>query len=166
MKHLLAVLLAAIPLTALAQQWSWRTHGYPEDGFAVEFDGIVTVRRMRLDDAAPRIVRGTQYMQSDRMRVYTVAASLNKAGVDLSEGAQRSFAGLECGIKLAESAVQMPWGPGIELRGEHCVDGTYEAEARYHRAGPWFYQVVALYKHKGGDAVSARYFVESFRVTR
>src|SRR5690242_14759391 len=133
MKRFLAVLLAVIPLAAAAQQWSWRTHGYPEDGFSVEFDGIVDVKPMQLADAAARIVRGTQYMQSDRMRVYAVAASLNKAGVDLAEGAQQGFAGLECGTKLSQNAVDTPWGPGLELRGEHCIDGTYEAQARYHR---------------------------------
>jgi hypothetical protein len=166
MRTALALLLAALPLVAGAQQWTWTQHGYPEDGFAVEFNGIVNIRPMKLADASSRIVRGTQYVVSERTQVYTVAASLNKFGVNLFEGAQQSFARLDCGKKMAETAVDMPWGPGVELRGEHCVDGTYEAQARYHRAGPWFYQVVALYKHKGGDAASARYFVQSFRVTR
>jgi len=166
MRTLLAFLLAALPLAAAAQAWTWTEHGYPEDGFSVQFNGIVNIKPMRLGDASSRIVRGTRYMQSDRTQVYTVAASLNKAGVNLANGAHQSFAGLDCGKTLAASAVDMPWGQGVELRGEHCVDGTYEAEARYHRSGPWFYQVVALYKHKGGDAASARYFVESFRVVR
>ena len=166
MRIVLVLLLAWIPLTAGAQQWTWTQHGYPEDGFAVEFNGIVNIKPMRLASASSQIERGTQYMVTDRTQVYTVAASLNKFGVNLFEGAQRSFASLDCGKTMATSAFDMPWGPGVEFRGEHCVDGTYEAEARYHRSGPWFYQVVALYKHKGGDAASARYFVQSFRVTR
>jgi hypothetical protein len=158
--------LLALSAAAHAQPWNWAEHDHPEDGFAVEFNGMVMVKPMKLADAASRIVRGTQYVQSDRLQLYSVAASLNRASINLAEGAQRSFAGLSCGRKLAESAIKMPWGEALELRGEHCIDGTYEAEARYHRAGLWFYQVVALYKHKGGDAESARRFLDSFRLAR
>jgi len=162
----LAAIVALVCASAHAQPWEWTEHDHPEDGFAAEFNGMVTVKPMKLVDAASRIVRGTQYVQSDRLQLYTVAASLNRAGINLAEGAAQGFAGLQCGKKLTESAIQTPWGEGLQLRGEHCVDGTYEAEARYHRAGLWFYQVVALYKHKGGDADSARRFLDSFRLTR
>ena len=165
-KAALVALSALFSAVAHAQPWNWTEHAHPEDGFAVEFNGMVTVKPIKLLDAASRIVRGTQYVQSDRLQLYTVAASLNRSGIDLAEGALRGFAGLQCGKKLAESAIRLPWGEGLALRGEHCVDGTYEAEARYHRAGLWFYQVVALYKHKGGDAESARRFLDSFRLTR
>jgi hypothetical protein len=165
-KSVCAALLALSSTMAHAQPWNWTEHAHPEDGFAVEFNGMVTVKPIKLADAASRIVRGTQYVQSDRLQLYSVAASLNRAGVNLGEGALRGFAGLACGKTLAESAIHMPWGEGLKLRGEHCVDGTYEAEARYHRVGLWFYQVVALYKHKGGDPESARRFLDSFRLTR
>jgi hypothetical protein len=161
-----AALLGFFVASAHAQPWNWTEHAHPEDGFAVEFNGMVTVKPMKLADAASRIERGTQYVQSDRLQLYSVAASLNRAGVNLAEGALRGFAGLACGKTLAENAIRMPWGDGLELRGENCVDGTYEAEARYHRVGRWFYQVVALYKRRGGDAESARRFLDSFRVTR
>lgn len=165
MRGLVAFFLAVIPLAAAAQQWNWTMHGYPEDGFSVEFNGLVTVRQMRFAGAdSSRVVRGTQYVQSGRTEVYTVAASLNRFGIDLAQGAQRGFARLECGKKLAESAVEAPWGEGLELRGSHCVDGTYNVVARYHRSGRWFYQVLSLYKDSSDEA-SALYFLESFKVT-
>ena len=165
MKALVAFFLTVIPLAAAAQQWNWTTHGYPEEGFYVEFNGLVTVKPMRF--AAPdssRVVRGTQYMQSGGTEVYTVAASLNRFGIDLAEGAQQGFARLECGKRLTQSAVEAPWGEGLELRGSHCIDGTYNAVARYHRSGRWFYQVLSLYKDSSDEA-NALYFVESFKVT-
>jgi hypothetical protein len=150
----------------MGQDWSWREHGYPEEGFSVEFNGMVDVRRMPVGGAKSPVVRGTRYVQAERTQVYTVAASLNRFGVNLSEGAQRSFAGLECGQRLTEHQVDAPWGPGLELRGSRCVDGTFNVVARYHRSGRWFYQVLALFKDKGGDEASARYFLDSFRVVR
>ena len=167
MKRLLALLLAAIPLAAAAQQWSWTEHAYPEDGFRAEFNAPVTVRSMRLKgEGSEQVVRGTRYMLDERKRVYLVAASLSKGGVNLDKGVHDSFAGLECGVVLSDEPFDAPWGNGRELRARHCVDGTYRAEARYHRAGHWFYQVIALYKEAGGDEQSARYFLDSFRVTR
>src|SRR5215510_12254514 len=122
MKGTPIAVLSALATAAFAQQWNWREHAYPEDGFRAEFNAPVKIERMRLTgDGADRIVRGTKYMLDEGNRVYIVAAS-------------------------------------------HCFDGTYRAEARYHQVGLWFYQVVALYKDQGGDAGSARYFVQSFRV--
>ena len=164
MRSLLALLLSAVSLAAAAQQWSWREHPYPEEGFSVEFNGLVNVRRMDVGGAKSPVVRGTRYVQAERTQVYTVAASLNRFGVNLSEGAQRSFAGLECGQKLTEHEVEAPWGPALELRGRHCVDGTFNAVARYHRSGRWFYQVLSLYKDSG-DETNALYFLESFKLT-
>jgi len=112
------------------------------------------------------MVRGTQYMQDGETYLYVVGASLNKFGTNLDEGAEKSFAGLDCRKRIGDRPVDASWGRGRVLRGADCVDGSYEAEARYHQAGPWFYQVIALYKDAGGDAASARYFLQSFRVTR
>lgn len=165
MRSLLAFFLAASPLLAAAQQWSWHEHGYPEDGFSVQFNGIVDVRPMKVGGAASPIERATRYQQAERTQVYTVAASLNRFGVDLGEGARRSFAGLDCDRNQSASEIDSPWGQGLELRGSRCVDGTFNAVARYHRSGRWFYQVVSLYKDSVEEA-SARYFLESFRVIR
>ena len=74
----------------MGQEWSWREHGYPEEGFSVEFNGMVDVRRMPVGGAKSPVVRGTRYVQAERTQVYTVAASLNRFGVNLSEGAQRA----------------------------------------------------------------------------
>jgi hypothetical protein len=157
--------LLAIAFDAKAQQWSWIEHAYPEDGFRAEFNGLVTVQRMKLG-AQEQIVRGTQYLQEGETYLYLVGASLNKFGTNLDEGAERSFAGLECRRRIGDEPVDSPRGQGRELRGADCIDGSYEAEARYYRSGAWFYQVIALYKDAGGDAASARYFLRSFRVTR
>jgi hypothetical protein len=160
-------LFAALPAAAQAPQWNWTEHAYPEDGFRAEFNAPVTIRPMRLNgEGSDQVVRGTQYMLSEGRHVYVVAASLSKGGVNFDKGVRESFAGLECGIVLSDEPVDAPWGSGRELRARHCVDGTYRAEARYHRSGRWFYQVLALYKDKGGDEASARYFLESFRVMR
>jgi hypothetical protein len=159
------VFLLAIPFAANAQQWKWTEHAYPEDGFRAEFNGPVTVQRMKIG-ARDQIVRGTQYLQEGQTYLYVVGASLNKFGTNLEEGAEKSFAGLDCRRRIGNEPVDSPWGEGRELRGADCVDGSYEAEARYHRSGAWFYQVIALYKDAGGDAASARYFLRSFRVTR
>lgn len=165
MKRFLVALLVAAPLAASAQQWNWTEHAYPENGFRVEFNGPVSVRTMPLDEKARKeIARGTQYMLEGDDHVYLVAASLNKVRLNFTSGVEQSFAGLKCGATLSDRAVEA--GTGRELHGERCIDGTYEAEVRYLRSGLWFYQVVALYKHKGGDAAAARYFLDSFRVTR
>lgn len=162
-----ALLLSVCPALALAQQWSWKEHAYPEDGFAVEFNGPVNVRPMRLQgEASERIERGTQYMLDSTTHIYLVAASLNKLGVNLDKGAEQSFAGLQCRKVVASSPFDAPWGKGRELRGADCIDGKYTALARYHQSGLWFYQVLALYRDEGGDAGLARYFLQSFRVTR
>jgi|SRR6185295_14245542 len=159
-------LLALLP-AAHAQEWTWIEHAYPEDGFRAEFNAPVTVRSMRLKgEGSDQVVRGTRYVVDERKHVYLVAASLSKGGVNLDKGVQDSFAGLECGMVLSDAPFAAPWGTGRELRARHCVDGTYRAEVRYHRVGRWFYQVIALYKEAGGDEASARYFVDSFRVTR
>jgi hypothetical protein len=159
--------LLAVVLDANALDWKWIEHAYPEDGFRVEFNAPVTIKRMRLTSkSSERVVRATRYMLDEGKRLYLVAASLNKDGVDLEEGVRRSFAGLECGVLLSDEPVAAPWGMGRALQARHCVDGTYRAQARYHRSGRWFYQVVALYKEAGGDVESARYFLDSFRVTR
>lgn len=159
-----AVLLATT-FVASAQQWSWTEHAYPEDGFRAEFNGLVTVRPMKLG-AQEQIVRGTQYLQEGETYLYLVGASLNKFGTNLDQGAEKSFAGLDCRRRIGDEPVDSPRGEGRELRGADCIDGSYEAEARYYRSGAWFYQVIALYKDAGGDAASARYFLHSFRVTR
>ena len=162
----LIALLAVLP-AAHAQQWNWTEHAYPEDGFRAEFNAPVTIRRMRLEgEGSEQVVRGTRYLLDERKRVYLVAASLSKGGVNLDKGVHDSFAGLECGMVLSDEPFDAPWGPGRELRARHCVDGTYRADARYYRAGRWFYQVIALYKDAGGDEASARYFLDSFQVTR
>lgn len=162
---LAAVALLAVSFAANAQQWNWTEHAYPEDGFRVEFNGPVNVRPMLLDEKTRKeIVRGTKYMLEEGDHVYLVAASLNKIRLNFTVGAERSFAGLKCGGIIGDRPVEA--GAGREVHGEHCIDGTYEAEVRYLRSGLWFYQVVALYKHKGGDAAAARYFLDSFRVTR
>lgn len=168
MKRLvLAVLFAALPVVAQAQQWSWTEHIYPEDGFRAEFNAPVTIRPMSLKaEGGDQVVRGAEYMVSEGKHVYAVAASLSKGGVNFDQGVRESFAGLQCGLVLSDAPVDAPWGSGRELRARHCIDGTYRAEARYHRAGRWFYQVLALYKDKGGDEASARYFLESFRLMR
>ena len=62
--------------------------------------------------------------------------------------------------------IQTPSGPARELRGTDCVDGNYRAEARYHQAGLWFYQVMALFRKDVGDEASARYFLQSFKVSK
>ena len=165
-KVVLAALLAVLPVLSHAQQWNWTEHAYPEDGFRAEFNAPVTIRPMRLKgEGSDQVVRGTQYIVSEGKQVYLVAASLNKGGVNFDKGVLESFAGLECGVVLSDEPVNAPWGSGRELRARHCVDGTYRAEARYHRAGRWFYQVLALFKDKGGDEASARYFLDSFRLT-
>lgn len=168
MKTLVVVaLFAALPTVAHAQQWNWTEHAYPEDHFRAEFNAPVTIRPMRLKgEGSDQVERGTQYMVSEGKRVYVVAASLNKGGVNFDQGVRDSFAVLECGVVLSDQPVDAPWGSGRELRARHCVDGTYRADARYHRSGQWFYQVFALYKDKGGDEASARYFLDSFRLTR
>jgi hypothetical protein len=159
--------LLAIPFAATAQQWNWTEHAYPDDGFRIEFNGPVTIRRQKIDgDARSRMVRGTQYMQDGETYLYVVGASLNKFGTQLDAGAEKSFAGLDCRRRTGDRPLDAPWGQGRELRGADCVDGSYEAEARYYQAGAWFYQVIALYKDEGGDASLARYFLQSFRVTR
>lgn len=163
----LVAILVVLPAVAQAQQWNWKQHAYPEDGFSAEFNAPVTIRPMRLQGAgSDQVVRGTQYMMSDRRLLYVVAASLSKGGVNFDRGVQESFASLECGMILSDAPIEAPWGSGRELRARHCVDGTYRAEARYHRSGRWFYQVLALYKEAGGDEASARYFLDSFQVTR
>lgn len=162
-KVILSALLAVLSSVAYAQQWSWHEHAYPEDGFSAEFNAPVTVRPMRLKgEGSAQVVRGTQYMVSEGKHVYLIAASLSKGAVNFDQGVRESFAGLECGMLLSDE----PWGTGRELRARHCVDGTYRAEARYHRSGRWFYQVLALYKEAGGDETSARYFLDSFRLIR
>lgn len=162
---LVVALLLAVSLEASAQQWNWTEHAYPEDGFRVEFNGPVNVRTMPLDERArEEIARGTQYMLEGEDHVYLVAASLNKVRLNFTVGVERSFAGLKCAATISDRPVDA--GAGRELHGERCIDGTYEAEVRYLRSGLWFYQVLALYKHKGGDGAAARYFLDSFRVTR
>jgi hypothetical protein len=160
--------LLAIPFAVDAQQqWNWTEHAYPEDGFRVEFNGPVTVRRLKVDaDARARMVRGTQYMQDGETYLYVVGASLNKFGTQLDVGAEKSFAGLDCRRRTGDRPFAAPSGRARELRGADCVDGHYEAEARYYQSGAWFYQVIALYKDGGGDASSARYFMQSFKLTR
>ena len=163
----LAALLAAVSALAHAQQWNWTEHAYPEDGFRAEFNAPVTIRPMSLKgEGGEQVVRGAQYMVSERKHVYVVAASLSKGGVNFDQGVHESFAGLQCGVILSDAPLDAPWGSGRELRARHCIDGTYRAEARYHRSGRWFYQVLALFKDKGGDEASARYFLDSFRLTR
>jgi hypothetical protein len=164
-KRLLLALLAAAPLVANAQQWSWKEHAYPEDHFAVEFNGPVNIRPMRLEGEAG-IERGTQYMLEGKTQIYLVGASLNKLSVDLDKGAEQSFTALQCRKVVADSPFDAPWGKGRELRGAGCIDGKYSALARYQQSGLWFYQVLALYRGDDGDASSARYFLQSFRVTR
>jgi hypothetical protein len=162
-----AVFLLSIANAANAQQWNWTEHTYPEDGFRAEFNAPVKIERMRLKgDGADRVVRGTKYMLDEGERLYIVAASLNKDEVNFEKGAHEGFAGLQCGMTLSDKSFDAPWGTGRELSGRHCFDGSYRAEARYHRSGRWFYQVIALYKEADGDAASARYFLQSFRVTR
>lgn len=163
----LAALCAVLPALAQAQQWNWTEHTYPEDGFRAEFNAPVTIRPMRLkEEGGDQVVRGSQYMVSEGKHVYVVAASLSTGGVNFDQGVRESFAGLQCGVVLSDAPVDAPWGSGRELRARHCIDGTYRAEARYHRSGRWFYQVLALFKDQGGDEASARYFLESFRVMR
>lgn len=166
-RALLAALLALVGSAAQAQQWNWIRHAYPEDGFSAEFNAPVRIRYLRLKgEGSERVVRATRYMLDESQRLYVVAASLSKGAVDFDGGVRRSFTGLECGMVLSDAPFDAPWGAGRELTARHCVDGTYRAEARYHRSGHWFYQVIALYKEAGGDAVSARYFLDSFRVTQ
>src|SRR5687767_12384251 len=93
--------LLAIAFDAKAQQWSWTEHAYPEDGFRAEFNGPVTVQRMKLG-AQEQIVRGTQYLQEGQTYLYVVGASLNKFGANLDEGAEKSFAGLECRRRIGD----------------------------------------------------------------
>lgn len=162
---LVVAVLVVVSFAANAQPWNWTEHAYPEDGFRVEFNGPVEVRAMVLDEKARKeIARGTQYMLEEGDHVYLVAASLNKVRLNFTIGVERSFAGLKCGATISDRPVDA--GAGRELHGERCIDGTYEAEVRYLRSGLWFYQVLALYKHKGGDGAAARYFLDSFRVTR
>ena len=164
---LVAVFLLAVAFAAHAQQWNWIEHAYPEDGFRAEFNAPVRIERMRLKgDGADRVVRGTKYTLDERDHLYMVAASLNKGAVNFEKGVQEGFARLQCGVTLSDASFDAPWGKGRELSGRHCVDGSYRAEARYHRSGRWFYQVIALYKEASGDVASARYFLQSFRVTR
>ena len=159
--------LLTIACGANAQQWNWTEHAYPEDGFRVEFNGPVMVRLIKGDAGARRLMlRGTQYLQEGETYLYVVGASLNQFGTDLDQGTEKSFAGLDCRKRVGDRPLAAPWGRGRELRGADCIDGSYEAEARYHQAGAWFYQVIALYKDAGGDAASARYFLQSFKVTR
>jgi len=166
-KVALATLLATVSALAHAQQWSWTEHAYPEDGFRAEFNAPVMIRPMSLKgEGGEQVVRGSQYMVSEGKHVYVVAASLSKGGVNFDQGVRESFAGLQCGVVLSDAPVDAPWGSGRELRARHCIDGTYRAEARYHRSGRWFYQVLALFKDRGGDEASARYFLDSFRLTR
>ena len=153
---LVTAVLLAIARSASAQEWSWTEHAYPEQGFRVEFNGPVLVKPLKVG------IRGTQYLQEGGTYLYVVAASL---GTNLDEGAASSFAKLDCRRRTGEEAVKAPWGVGREVRGADCIDGSYEAEARYHQSGDWFYQVIALYKEAGGDAASARYFLRSFRLT-
>jgi hypothetical protein len=164
---LVVAFLLVFALAASAQQWTWTEHAYPDEGFRVEFNGLVTVRPMQVNAEARKFMEGgTQYMQDGDTNLYVVGASLNKFGTNLDEGAERSFARLECRRRVGDEPVDASWGRGRELRGADCIDGSYEVEARYHQSGPWFYQVIALYKDAGGDATSARYFLRSFRVTR
>jgi hypothetical protein len=160
--------LLAIPFAAGAQQqWNWTEHAYPDDGFRVEFSGPVTIKRLKVDaDASSLMVRGTQYMQDGETYLYVVGASLNKFGTQLDVGAEKSFAGLDCRRRTANRPFEAPSGHARELRGADCIDGSYEAVARYYQSGAWFYQVIALYKGEGGDASLARYFLQSFKVTR
>ena len=165
-KVTLAAVLAVLSAVAHAQQLNWTEHAYPEAGFRAEFNAPVTIRPMSLKgEGSEQVVRGSQYMVSEGKHVYVVAASLSKSGVNFDQGVRESFAGLHCGVVLSDSPVDAPWGSGRELRARHCIDGTYRAEARYHRSGRWFYQVLALFKDKGGDEASARYFLDSFRLT-
>lgn len=169
MKALVVVaVLLAIPLAAAAQQqWKWTEHAYPDDGFRVEFNGPVTIKRLKVDEETRnRMVRGTQYMSDGETHLYVVGASLNKFGTQLDAGSEKSFAGLDCRRRIRDRSFEAPSGQARELRGADCIDGSYEAEARYYQAGAWFYQVIALYKDEGGDASAARYFLQSFKVTR
>src|ERR1051325_8719303 len=127
-----ALLLILILRVAHAQEWSWTEHAYPEDGFRAEFNAPVTIQPMRLQgEGSDQVVRGTRYMIEERRRVYVVAASLTKGGVNLDKGAHDSFALLQCGTALSDTPFEAPWGRGREVRARHCVDGTYRAEARY-----------------------------------
>lgn len=158
------VFLLAIAFDARAQQWSWTEHAYPDEGFRAEFNGLVTVQPMKIG-AREQIVRGTQYFQEGETYLYIVGASLNKFGTNLDEGAERSFAGLDCRRRVADEPIDSSRGGGRSLHGRACIDGSYEAETRYYRSGAWFYQVIALYKDAGGDAAAACYFLRSFRLT-
>ena len=166
-KAALTVLLVVLSAAAHAQEWSWIEHAYPEDGFRAEFNAPVRIRYLRPEGkGGDQVVRAARYMLDEGRRLYVVAASLSRGSVDFDGGVRRSFAGLECGMVLSDAPIEAPWGRGRELTARHCVDGTYRAEARYHRSGRWFYQVIALYKEAGGDVESARYFLDSFRVVR
>ena len=51
---------------------------------------------------------------------------------------------------------------GTFSRATGCGDGSFSALARYYNVGPRFYQVLAVFKTKGGGAAAAKRFVESF----
>jgi hypothetical protein len=150
---------------AQAKARPWIVHPYPQDGFQAEFSGNVIVTPQNLDaQTLQGITRVTQYMQDDGSSAYLVVALLTKNGPTLKNAAA-GIAKMECKTVLQDSAVPFPAGQGRLIQATDCKNNL-RVEARYFTTGLWFYQVLAAVPKDRGDLVSARYFVESFKLAK
>ena len=161
----LCLVLIVVAGLAWAEAPQWKLHTYLEDGFQVEFSGDVGVSPAPLDDRdRAEIVRATNYVQNAEDFAYIVVSGLFKHGPDFAKGKDGSFSGAKCGSILSDEPVPSAKGQAREVRGTDCQDGTWRVEARYYESGPWFYQVIAVFKKDAGDASAARHFLQSFKL--
>jgi len=154
--------LAAVPAAVQAQVW--QKHSYAEDGFEVEFSGPVKIYPTDLGAETKRVVvRSTNYLQDKVDDAYIVGATLYVMNeVRFEEGVKGSFAAINCRNMDYDRELKAEGARAREMAAANCGDGSFSAMARYYNVGPRFYQVLAVFKTRGGGAAGARRFVESF----
>ena len=163
-----AAVMALLVGAAAAQQSAVKK--YPLDGFEVAFTGPVKTTDVEVYPENRReVLRGKQHDQAGStvdggQRLYTVAANRNRSEIDFDRASTSAIAALRCTTPVKDAPLTHPNGRARVYHGTGCK-GEYDTIARYYVVGRRFFQVVAIYATKGGDAAAAERFLDSFKIT-
>jgi hypothetical protein len=154
--------ISLVGLTAGAHAADWKQHRYTADGFQIEFSGQISVKETEMSaETREKVVRSTQYIQDGGPYAYLVTVGLYKGGVNFEAGIKSSLANSQCKTS-AGKAISIPGATqGREVLGTGCKHGRWEA--RYFARDKSFYFILAIFP-EDGDAESARYFLNSFKL--
>ena len=160
---LLLVCLLAPYSTADAQTWTKRS--YPNEGFEIEFSGIVKVTPAVIpEESKDRVVFRTSYLQDGGKYAYSVTVQLQNVNVNFYPAVNAAYAKTECKVLVVDTALDFQGGQAHEFRGKDCRSG-FRIDMRFYTVGKWFYTVQAVYKDEVAAEAAGRRFVESFNHT-